>query len=161
MFVPLICEPPSILEIDQDGDDHVIVVPVARDDNTSRIVTVDSHLALTWSGGGSFFEFSFEISVMFLDGNGESFSTQDREIARRYLPEEARKLVMPIVLRCYERLLRHVRPDLIYRVTKVRHPNARALEKHHLLTRLLEHYFYRVIDTGTDPMGRMFWWLQL
>jgi hypothetical protein len=159
-FKALITEPPATLTIRQDGADSIIVVPLARCDDTQRLVTVQTKLLWAENGGAVFFECVFEIVVISLDDTRETFATQEREAAKPFIPDEIRPLVMDIVLRCYQRLLTHVKPGLIYRVTKESRPSEKALAKHVRLTNWLEYLGYRVLETGTDALGRTFWWME-
>ena len=104
-----------------------------------------------------FHEFSFSISCTALNEDELPFSTQDRDIARAYIPSSIRSLVMPIVVQSYTSLVTRVRPHTLYRVTKMRLPTPSALRKHDLPTARLRDLDYAVIETRTDPFGRTYW----
>ncbi|SFL30798.1 hypothetical protein [Methylobacterium pseudosasicola] len=162
-FVSLISEMPDSFSIEADGDGaHVVLVPVAYCDVTDRLVQVESRLTYTQAtlprlNIASFHEFSFTILVVSLSDDAPTYETQDRTYARLYLPDGCRPLIMPIVSACLKALVAHVRPTVIYRVTKSRNPPEKALRKDVLLTRTLEDEGYAVIETGTDLWGRRFW----
>ena len=148
----LIREPP--LEICEDDDlGYTIVVPLGRCSETNRIVSVDSHL----SPLDDFWEFSFEITISSLDDTDPPFSTQDRTVASNYIPLDVRPNVMLIVCASLLKLLAHVKPERVYRVTKARNPPQEGLHKHHLLTEVLLAMGYTMTDSGTDGWGRVFW----
>ncbi|WP_448190100.1 hypothetical protein [Azospirillum sp. sgz301742] len=135
----------------------MISEPLAFCSETGRLVTVDSRLVPAEYGGASFWEFSFEIAVLSEDGSEESFTTQDREIARGYIPESVRSRVMDIVGQACRKLLDKERPSGLYRVTKGRSLPGKAMRKHETLTAVCVEAGYGVTQTGTDPAGRTFW----
>jgi len=65
--------------------------------------------------------------------------------------------VMLIVCASLLKLLAHVKPERVYRVTKARNLPREALRKHHLLTEVLVAMGYTMTDSGTDGWGRVFW----
>jgi hypothetical protein len=147
----LIRRPP--LEIYADDLGYTIVVPLACCPETDRIVSVDSHL----SPLDDAWEFSFEITVSSLDDTEPPFSTQDRTVASNYIPVDVRPNVMLIVCASLLKLLAHVKPERVYRVTKGRNLPREALHKHQLLTEVLVAMGYTMTDSGTDSWKRVFW----
>jgi hypothetical protein len=162
MFTSFLSAVPDRMPVEKDDDgDCIIVVPIASCALTDRIVSVDCRLAAGCGDDPGMHEFSFEISVATLDSSGEAFSTQDRDIAKPYIPPDSRALVLQIVCEACRTLLAEVRPLRVYRVTKGRNPPPPALRKHHLITQTMESCGYSVTDHGTEPFGRVFWVLDL
>jgi len=165
-FVSLILGVPTSFSVEGDGDAaHMVLVPVAYCEVTDRLDQVESRLSdmqatLPRLDITSFHEFSFTILIVSLSDDAPTFETQDRTYARPYLPDACRPLIMPIVAACLRVLVAHVRPRVIYRVTKSRNPPEKALRKDVLLTQTLEQEGYVVIETGTDLWGRRFWVLR-
>ena len=161
MFQSLISTVPADIDIECEGSDYSTVVPIAACGQTGRVVSVDCRLDYTSNLFGVpasawFHEFSFSITCADVEG-GEVFTTQDRTIARRYIPEDAIPVVMPIVLACCDAMVTRVRPRSLYRVTKMAKPTDRALEKHNLITILLHSRGYMLLQQGTDTFHRTFW----
>lgn len=161
MFKPIIDCVPDELEVEVEGASaYLLTIPFALCATTERVVSVDCHLDYTQNGTAWFHEFSFEITVTDLLEPAKTFSTQDREIARAYIPEECRQLVLELVVAGLDALLRRVKPFVIYRVTKTRSPNQKSLRKHEIMTSFLESKGYWMADQGTDPWGRRFWFMR-
>ncbi|TXN61204.1 hypothetical protein FV228_21470 [Methylobacterium sp. WL18] len=162
-FVSVISGVPALLSVEaEDTASHVVLVPVAYCAVTDRLVQVESRLtdtqAVLWRRKLTrFHEFSFTILVVSLADDTPTYETQDRTYARPYLPDACRPFVMPIVAASLRALVAHVRPWLIYRVTKSRNPPEKALRKDLFLTRTLEDEGYAVVETGSDPWDRRFW----
>lgn len=162
MFLPDIEQVPDAIDIEEDNCSYSTVVPIAHCVDTGRIVSVDCTLDYTTNIhsqplSGWFHEFSFSITCASLEVGGNVFSTQDRNIAKNYIPEQIRGLVMPIVLESCAALIMRVRPRALYRVTKMRRPTPRALAKHDLITVRLRDLGYSLYESGTDAFGRTFW----
>ena len=94
MFKPLIDSCPSVIPVDYDEDSgsYQTLVAVAECDVTQRVVYVVCQLAYTINyqpipASLWFHEFSFYIYVNSIDGSDLSVLTQDRNIARNYIPE--------------------------------------------------------------------------
>lgn len=102
-------------------------------------------------------EFYFSIEIISIDGTYEDLSTQDRNIVRAYLGNDLASKVMPVVLRGLDALVTRCSPPIIYRVTKIRQPPAKALRKHDLVTFQLESLGYRILVCDMDVMGRAYW----
>lgn len=162
MFVPTLHRVPAAIDVETDGGTSSTLVPIAHCRETDRVVSVECMLSYTenpfrrpscrW-----FHEFSFSISCAALNEDELPFSTQERDIARAYIPSSIRSLIMPIVLQSCTSLMTHVRPQTLYRVTKMRRPTPSALRKHDLLTARLRELDYAIIETGTDPFARTYW----
>ena len=151
------CVPDVIEVVEETGELHSTLVPIAVCPERDRALVVQCRLAGTSNATARFHEFSFSILVVDRSGIEEPFETQDRDIARRYLPAGVIPLVMPIVLRSLEVLIDRVRPEILYRVTKLRDPTPAALKKHDLVTRSLMDSGYEVRREGRDRFGRGFW----
>lgn len=164
MFMSLLNSVPDSIEVGTEGMDWCTIVPIARCEETGRVVSVDCALAPTHHGfqrpsSAHFHEFSFAISCADLM-TGEVFFTQDRAIAQNYIPRDVRSFVMPVVLASCSALIAEVRPGCIFRVTKIRHPTDAALAKHHRLTRHIMALGYALREQGVDGYGRSFWLLE-
>ena len=164
MFRPLIDARPSFGPMDYDEDSVTwrTLVAIAECDVTQRAVFVACELALIRNLEAkptceSFHEFSFSIVVQSLDGADLPIVTQDRDIARSFIPAELIEQIMPIVLRSCHCFIEEVKPERIYRVTKMSFSTPRALFKHDLITNFLHGAGYSVTETGLDPFGRRFW----
>jgi len=106
------------------------------------------------------YELSFSVVVLSESDSEAPFKTQDRAIARNYLPDDLCKLIMPIVCASIRSLVENVNPSWIYRVTKGRDLPAKAMEKHILVTGALQSCGYVISDEGTDRHQRTFWLLE-
>ncbi|WP_207461673.1 hypothetical protein [Azospirillum sp. SYSU D00513] len=149
--------PSLAMEEDKDGIGWMISVPIAACLLTQREVYVDSRLVPADYAGQSCWEFSFEIAVVSLDESYESFTTQDHSIAKNYIPDEVRPMVMVIVNRACSLLLNEQAPERVYFVTKGRNVPEKGLQKYWILMSTLEACGYEEIEHGTDPAGRTFW----
>jgi len=150
-----------VIETAEDGVNYFTTVAIAKCADTQRIITVDCALEYTTNASDVpasfwFHEFSFSISVAdFL--TGEAFSTQDRDIAKNYIPPDIRKVVMEIVLSSLRAMIAKIRPRAIYRVAKIKNAPGKAFEKHYSITNLLYDLGYKMFEQGTDDFGRRFW----
>lgn len=106
--------------------------------------------------GNAAHELKFEM-VIAGDEADEVFVTQDRFMARGYLPDDVVPLVMPCVCGAIGALVETVQPAVIYRVTKATQPPDKALRKHQMVTDRLVELGFQVQDSGTDDFGRQFW----
>lgn len=154
MFISSFPFPPVCV---QDGEDisKLVAVEIAHEDNGDRVVSVVSELH--FDSNEDFWEFEFSIAVVSAFGTCEPFETQDREMAKPFIPDDVRGLVMGVVSDSLRALLGTVQPPLIYRVTKEPGPDENALLKHHILTQVLENAGYYTVEQGTDLFGRCYW----
>lgn len=159
MFVSIIGEGPLKLEVEpsSDGDGFMVAVPIAQDDDSGRIVILETLLSPATIDEFDFHEISFQISVISLDESFEAFTTQMRDQARQYLPKECIPRILEIVGESCEQLIDCVQPTLIYYVTKETNLPSRALEKYDLLTWYVQGKDYTLYERGTDGMNREFW----
>ena len=159
MFVPTIDEVPEHFTVEHRGDGACVSVGLAESDDGLRGVSVDVWLCPFESEDGqTVYEFSYEIVVASYDRSEETFATQDRNMARGYIPDEIRHFIVPCVQSALVELVESVAPEFIYRVTKGRQLPDKALYKHHLITDTLQQLLgYVVVDEGTDSLGRTFW----
>lgn len=157
IFSPLVSGRPFPIEIGECDEEEgfLVSVPVARSED--RIVVVETKLLTSRTAGETFWEFLFEVGVVRMDEPELAFFTMDAAIAKRYLPDGVRPLVMQIVYDSCLSLLAEIRPKCIYRVTKAIDPPPRALAKHQLVTDALEQAGYVLTETGYDPWRRVFW----
>lgn len=147
------------VEEDEAGVYHVVTA-LAECGATGRFVTLDCELACISHAFGQpanrwFHEFSFQITCH--DPDQGPFSTQDRNIAAGYLPEDVRPHVIALVEAGLRALAARVRPRVIYRVAKTVNGPPKAYEKHHRLTACLQALGFDLCERGTDPLGRPFW----
>lgn len=164
MFKPLIDSCPSVIPVDYDEDSgsYQTLVAVAECDVTQRVVYVVCQLVYTTNyqpipASLWFHEFSFYIYVNSIDGSDLSILTQDRSIALNYIPEISIPLIMDIVIRSCDALIRRVKPNIVYRVTKVLFPIQKAIAKHNLITNAMYQLGYALLESGTDQFGRSYW----
>lgn len=164
MFHPLITDCPAFIPMDYDeeAEAYRTLVAIAECDVTQRAIFVGCELAFInnvelRAVRKSFHEFSFSIVIQSLDGADLPLVTQDRDIARSFIPPKQVQLIMPIVINSCAALIETVRPELIYRVTKMLFPTPPALFKHDLVTDFLYGAGYSLDETGLDPFGRRFW----
>ena len=157
MFSSILKAAPYDIEVDEIDGCLTVIVAISTCQDRNRIVSVVCELIETDICEDPCWEFSFSIEVFALDGGIEPFSTQDRQIAAAYIPDEIRKDVMDVVCEGLKALINHAQCALVYRVTKDRDPVENGLKKHHLLTETLENAGYSVLEEGTDPFGRRFW----
>jgi hypothetical protein len=160
MFRPIQFDPHN-LKISPVGDlhqeGHMVSVLVAENEATTQQVFVESMLVYIYHE--DFWEFSFTISVVALDGGSEDFTTQDSILARSFLPARIRGSILKLVCESLRVLLGIEEPYLIFRVTKGRNLPEKAMRKHHMITAVLAKAGYHVEETGTDRVGRTFWLL--
>lgn len=163
MYVPILDSVPDRIEVEEeDAGTYSTLVPVALDRGLDKLVVVECRLEFTANHGvipanSQFHEFSFSIGVLDRTGTESPFFTQDRRIARPYLPEAAIPLVLPIVLKSLDALIDRVRPKILYRVTKMRKPSEKALIKHKMVTEHLLQLGYELLQTDVDSFHRRFW----
>lgn len=163
MFVPLPTEALKAPTVAEDSPGiWSTLVPIALCADTDRLIAISCELVWMTHDGQvpavqEFHEFSFAIMVIDRSGIEEPFSTQDRTIARRYLPEASVGRVMPIVLWSLEALVRNVDPEILYRVTKSQNPPQKSLAKHNLVTNFLGEMGYEIVEVGTDRFLRTYW----
>ena len=164
MFEPTITECPEEVPVERGSEqgEYRTIVAVARCDASSRVIFVECALSYTAHhhddpASSWFHEFSFSITVVSNDGSAPAFTTQDRRIAREYLPDECIPLIMPIVISSLNSLVRRVRPKALYRVAKNSYLITKSMPKHNLITNALYNLGYSMIQSGTDPMSRPFW----
>lgn len=166
MYEPIIDAVPDAVDVEgEDPGTYSTLVTVAYCPIQCRSVAVICELAYTSTDGtipasNWFHEFSFSIAVVDRYGEEEPFYTQDRFIARPYLPEAVVPMVMPIVLRSLDALIVRVKPKILYRVTKMRNPSPKALVKHELVTNHLHELGYEMLQQGVDSFQRRFWALK-
>jgi hypothetical protein len=159
-FRSILTDPPNfkispVGDIEQEG--HMISVLIAENAATTQQVFVESILIYVYDE--EFWEFSFTVSVIALDGGSEDFATQDSKIARGFIPARIRGSVLNLVCESLRLLLKIEKPDRVYRVTKGRDLPEKAMRKHHMITSVLVEAGYHVEEMGTDPIGRTFWLL--
>lgn len=165
MFKQIFFDFDEPIRVDCDECNYSSTVPFAFCEETDRLISIDCSLSYTTNAYGKpltpwFHEFEFKITISDLN-DLTSHSTQDRNVVRRYLPPDSIPFVMPVVLESCRTLIQRVRPRVLFRVTKMRGPNAGAMAKHNLITELLREMGYSIFETGTDPFQRPFWVMAL
>ena len=156
MFVPALDQVPVDYEVEGPDPNYWVLTLLAVSDDETRSVAVRTNLIPFTFEGVEAHELKFEI-VIAGDEADEVFVTQDRFMARGYLPAEVVPLVMPCVCEAIGALVEEVQPAVIYRVTKATQPPDKALVKHQMVTARLEELGFQVEDSGTDEFGRQFW----
>ena len=156
MFVPALDQVPDEYEVEGPDPNYWVLTLLAVSEDDVRSVAVRTLLMPFTHEGHAAHELKFEI-VIAGDEADEVFVTQDRDMARGYLPTELIPLVMPCVCGAIGALVDAVHPAVIYRVTKATQPPGKALNKHQMITERLVELDFQVQDSGTDEFGRQFW----
>jgi hypothetical protein len=156
VFVPALDQVPEEYEVEGGDPDYWVLTLLAVSDDELRDVAVRTMLVPFTYEDIAAYELQFEI-VIAGDEADEVFVTQDRFMARGYLPVEVVPLVMPCVCGAIRALVETVQPAVIYRVTKATQPPDKALGKHQMVTDTLVGMGFQVQDSGTDEFGRQFW----
>ena len=150
---------PTDLCVEFDGERHYIATPIAESEDSRRKVEVLTSLYPFQRDGYPFHEFQFAIAVTDLETD-EVFETCERDMAKGYIPDDARNDVMGCVCAAIPALVEEVQPVAIYRVTKATRPPEKALKKHDLVTQRFQECGFRVTQRGTDRVAREFWVLE-
>lgn len=156
MFFPALEQIPNEFEVEGPDPNYWVLTLLAVSEDEVRDVSVRTLLMPFTHEGYAAYELKFEI-VIASDEADEAFVTQDRFMARGYLPDQVIPLVMPCVCGAIGSLVEAVQPDVIYRVTKATQPPGKALGKHQMITERLVELGFQVQDSGTDEFGRQFW----
>ena len=156
MFVAALDQVPDEYEVEGPDPNYWVLTLLAVSEDEVRDVAVRTLLMPFTHDGYVAYELKFEI-VIAGDEADEVFVTQDRYMARGYLPAEVIPMVMPCVCGAIGALVETVQPAVIYRVTKATQPPDKALRKHQMVTERLVELGFRVHDSGTDEFGRQFW----
>ena len=156
MFVPALDQVPDEYEVEGPDPNYWVLTLLAVSEDELRDVAVRTLLTPFTHNDAAAHELQFEI-VIAGDEADEVFVTQDRFMARGYLPTEVIPLVMPCVCGAIGALVAAVQPAVIYRVTKATQPPDKALMKHQMVTERLVELGFEVQDSGTDDFGRQFW----
>lgn len=138
-------------------DQKSVLIPVARCHETNCVVQFRCHLAPVFAISHGCWEFSFDMYVHWLDDSEPDFKTQERNSAYHYIPAEIRASVVPAVCLCVAPLVEACSPLSIYRVTKGRNLQEKALQKHHIIAERFNDLGYGTEETGLDRSGRMYW----
>lgn len=152
--------PPAAFAVEAEGEGYLVTIPVAVCSQHDRVVSLVTEMCPAQMDGISAYELSFSILVVSESGSYEAFLTQERNMARPYLPGGVPDLIMPLVCASIHSLVENVKPAFIYRVTKGASLPPKALEKHHMVTGAVQSCGYTVCETGTDPCGRTFWLME-
>ena len=155
MFVPALDHVPDHFEIEGDETHYWVLTLLAVSDDEVQSVAVRTSLIPFTHEDNAAHELTFEILIA--GDEAEVFVTQNRFMARGYLPDDVVPLVMPCVCGAIGALVKAVQPAVIYRVTKATQPPDKALRKHQMVTERLVELGFRVHDSGTDEFGRQFW----
>jgi hypothetical protein len=156
VFVPALDQVPDEYEVEGPDPNYWVLTLLAVSEDELRDVAVRTLLIPFIRDDTEVHELKFEI-VIAGDEADEVFVTQDRYMARGYLPAEVVPLVMPCVCGAIGALAGAVQPAVIYRVTKATQPPDKALRKHQIVTERLVELGFQVQDSGTDEFGRQFW----
>jgi hypothetical protein len=163
MFKPVDGYPDVASEIDTEDGIIRAIAPIAVCKATNRRVSVMSELKLGRSSEDEhdIHELSFSIVVTYGDEYHEGpFSTQDRRIAKNYIPEICRSDILKQVAIQYSELISIKKPEYIYRVTKSRSNTEKSIRKHNFLTETIIGCGYRVSESGVDEASREYWMME-
>ena len=155
MFVPALQQVPDDYDVEVSGPNFWVLTLLAVSEDETKEVAVRTLLMPFTYDGVTAHELKFEI-VIAGDEADEVFVTQDRFMARGYLPLEVIPVVMPCVCGAIGALIEAVQPTVIY-VTKATRPPDKALMKHQMVTERLVELDFEVQVSGTDEFGRQFW----
>jgi hypothetical protein len=158
MFTSILRGPPYVdsVEDSADGNGFRVTIPISHCNDSNRRTYILCDLIEITISGEIYWEFSFAVFVASLDESYETFQTQDREIARPFIPREARRFAMDAVCEALSALTAHVNPRKLYWVTKDRDPDQWALARHFRMRKTLKNQGYAVIEDGTDSFNRRF-----
>ena len=156
MFVPALDHVPDHYDVEGPDPNYWVLTLLAVSEDELKNVAVRTLLMPFTHDDVAAHELKFEI-VIAGDEADEVFVTQDRFMARGYLPAEVVPLVIPCVCGAIGALVEAVQPTVIYRVTKATQPPDKALGKHQIVTERLVELGFQVHDSGTDGFGRLFW----
>ncbi|MGE4410493.1 MAG: hypothetical protein AB7D33_07980 [Sphingobium sp.] len=163
MFKSLLCCPCTDVEVDEEDGFYRVAIAIAERNGGNDIVTIECELApypLADFSEESVYEFSFSISYVALDGSSEPCVTQDRDLAKGYIPGLSRPFIMPSVCNALNALLDCVEPCIIYRVVKHPHLPEKAMQKHSAITHSLQNRGDETIKEGKDSFNRSFYVMQ-
>lgn len=153
MSVLLTSGVPEDIVVERDGGRHSTLVPIGISP-AGTVVSVECHCTPKSHEGFSFHEFSFDI-VRF--SKADTFSIQNRLVARKALPEGGVHIVLSIVLASYNRMIQALKPDYVYRCSAFTGLQDAPLRKHRYITEALLVTGYAVSEQGRDEAGRSFW----
>jgi hypothetical protein len=158
VFLPVIApdEFEVVFKDSELGWRYSVLVPLAISDDERRLVGVLTSLYPFEEQGVQMHEFQFAISVADLETE-EAFETYQRDIAKGFIPDEVRPLVIEIVCSTIPTLVEHVQPMSIYRVTNATRPPEKALRKHEMVTKRFQDCGFEITQRGADRAGREFW----
>ncbi|HEX5258093.1 MAG TPA: hypothetical protein VFW35_04845 [Sphingomicrobium sp.] len=117
MFVPALDQVPDAYEVEGPDPNYWVLTLLAVSEDELREVAVRTLLIPFTHEDTAAHELKFEI-VIAGDEADEVFVTQDRFMARGYLPAEVIPLAMPCVCGAVGALVDAVQPAVIYRVQR-------------------------------------------
>ena len=153
MTVPLTSSVPEEIGVEAQIGLHSTLLPIAVS-AAGTIAAIEcvcmprSHDVLT------FHELSFDVVRYSRD---DVMAIQNRQVARRVIPEARVHLIISIVVASYSRLIEAVKPELIYRCSTFTGTQKPPLRKHVFLSEAIQICGYRLKQTGRDEHGRTFW----
>lgn len=158
MFSSVLQGPPFVFSVEPatDGNGFAVVIPIATCSATYRQVAIACELVEMTVFGEIYWDFSYAVRVISLDGSYESFQTQERVVAAPYVPADARRFAMAAVCDALRLLIDQVNPRQVYWVMKERDPDEYALRRYQRLRETMENQGYIALDEGTDAYGRRF-----
>lgn len=139
-----------------DGE-SAITLPFAKELLGARVVYLTCGLTPFLEGETEYYDFHFGIDIIDEDGTRESFSTQDREIAKAFIPQDIRAQIMALVCEAFRELVGDLQPERVYYVSKGKDLPEKALAKYQKVTEAAEAIGYSVHEMGTDVVGRRYW----
>lgn len=140
-------------EVFKEGGAYSIVMRIGFDEGQHTNYFVQ--IGLEPMAGGDL-EYYFNIIKINGDDGSERLFWSGKDVAQ-FIRGEDRKLILAAVCSATEALLQHVKPESVYRCTYDEWPPERALEKHHVLSRVFTDCGYKV--QMSDPFGcKRVWW---
>ena len=140
----------------QDGGEYLTIVNVGYDDESSK--SYSAALGLSPQAGGDL-EFFFHL----VEADGETESEHaywcGKDVAR-FIMRPDRQVILDIIIRETDTLLRRAKPEKVHCVTVDEYPPDRALVKHFLIADVFSSCGY-LVHTADVWHGKRVWWMEL
>lgn len=136
-----------------DGGACAVLVHVGHCDAESLNYFV--HVSLETRPGGNGMEFVFFLIEVDGETSTEHAYWSGRDVSR-FIGREDRSAILRVVCSATERLLDHVKPDIVYRYTHDADLPDKALEKHLAISKVFTNCGYRV-ERGDEYHGQRTW----
>lgn len=140
-------------DVFQDGSAYAVLVHVGYCDEEPLNYFV--HTSLETRPGGDGMEFVFYL----IEANGETGTEHaywsGRDVAK-FITQDDRSAILRVVCAATGKLLDQVKPSVVYRYTHDADLPDKALEKHHVISKVFTNCGYRVIR-GDEYHGHRMW----